>query len=599
MYKADISVSDQRKLFAYLAVILIFGVLFWRFYDLQVKHYYSFLERSERNRVREVMIEPPRGLIYDRNGILLVENRPSYVVSVIPWEAERAPNVYEMLSGYLGYDKEYLLTRIKRNMIGRFRPAKVKRSIDLITLSRLEEHSNEMPGVVYGLLPERYYPTSASMSHMLGYIREISDVDLANKRIDGYVRGDLIGAIGLERKYEQKLRGEKGFEYIQADALGRNIGKIETEESRPPKPGNDLYLSIDLSVQLEAEKFMEGKKGSIILLDPSNGEIIAFVSAPVYSLDIFAGPISPEDWNTLQSDDAHPLFNRATMSTYPPGSTYKLVAAVMGLENGIIDIERKFNCPGYFRLGRRVFRCNRVSGHGDVNIVDAIAQSCNVFFYKMMLELGLDAWSKSGENLMFGKKTGIDIPEESVGKLPNKELMDKKYGDGKWQEGHLLNLVIGQGDLLVTPLQMVNLMMIIRNEGTYYSPHFARGYYYEDSDFYEDLEFEPKHIARAISDETWSILKEGMLGVIEQERGTGRISRIEGLSIYGKTGTAENPHGDDHSWFIGYVEDEINPLAFVVIVENGGGGSTVAAPIAKSLIKKYYDSLLSDFAMEF
>ena len=599
MYKADISVSDQRKLFAYLAVILIFGVLFWRFYDLQVKHYYSFLERSERNRVREVMIEPPRGLIYDRNGILLVENRPSYVVSVIPWEAERAPNVYEMLSGYLGYDKEYLLTRIKRNMIGRFRPAKVKRSIDLITLSRLEEHSNEMPGVVYGLLPERYYPTSASMSHMLGYIREISDVDLANKRIDGYVRGDLIGAIGLERKYEQKLRGEKGFEYIQADALGRNIGKIETEESRPPKPGNDLYLSIDLSVQLEAEKFMEGKKGSIILLDPSNGEIIAFVSAPVYSLDIFAGPISPEDWNTLQSDDAHPLFNRATMSTYPPGSTYKLVAAVMGLENGIIDIERKFNCPGYFRLGRRVFRCNRVSGHGDVNIVDAIAQSCNVLSYKMMLELGLDAWSKSGENLMFGKKTGIDIPEESVGKLPNKELMDKKYGDGKWQEGHLLNLVIGQGDLLVTPLQMVNLMMIIRNEGTYYSPHFARGYYYEDSDFYEDLEFEPKHIARAISDETWSILKEGMLGVIEQERGTGRISRIEGLSIYGKTGTAENPHGDDHSWFIGYVEDEINPLAFVVIVENGGGGSTVAAPIAKSLIKKYYDSLLSDFAMEF
>lgn len=599
MYKADISISDQRKLFAYLAVILIFGILFWRFYDLQVKHYYSFLERSERNRVREVMIEPPRGLIYDRNGILLVENRPSYVVSVIPWEAERAPNVYEMLSGYLGYDKEYLLTRIKRNMIGRFRPAKVKRSIDLITLSRLEEHSNEMPGVVYGLLPERYYPTSASMSHMLGYVREIGDADLANKRIDGYVRGDLIGAIGLERKYEQKLRGEKGFEYIQADALGRNIGKIETEESRPPKPGNDLHLSIDLSVQLEAEKFMEGKKGSIILLDPSNGEIITFVSAPVYSLDIFAGPISPEDWNSLQNDDTHPLFNRATMSTYPPGSTYKLVAAVMGLENGIIDIERKFNCPGYFRLGRRVFRCNRVSGHGDVNIVDAIAQSCNVFFYKMMLELGLDAWSKSGENLMFGKKTGIDIPEESVGKLPNKELMDKKYGDGKWQEGHLLNLVIGQGDLLVTPLQMVNLMMIIRNEGTYYSPHFARGYYYEDSDFYEDLEFEPKHIARPISDETWSILKEGMLGVIEQERGTGRISRIEGLSIYGKTGTAENPHGDDHSWFTGYVEDEINPLAFVVIVENGGGGSTIAAPIAKSLIKKYYDSLLSDFVMEF
>lgn len=599
MYKADGSISDQRIKFVYLGIVLIFGILFWRFYDLQVKHYYSFLERSERNRVREVVIEPPRGLIYDRNGILLVENRPSYAVSVIPWEAERSPNVYEMLSGYLGYDKEYLLSRVKRNMIGRFRPAKVKRSVDLLTLSRLEEHSNEMPGVVYGLFPERFYPTGASMSHMLGYIREIGDADLAKKRIDGYVKGDLIGSIGLERKYEQKLRGEKGFEYFQVDALGRIISKIETEESRPPKPGNDLHLSIDLSVQLEAEKFMEGKRGSIILLDPSNGEIITFVSAPRYSLDIFAGPISPEDWNSLQGDDAHPLFNRATMSTYPPGSTYKLVAAVMGLEMGIIDLERKFNCPGYFRLGRRVFKCNRLSGHGEVNIVDAIAQSCNVFFYKMMLELGLDDWSKGGDNLMFGKKTGIDISEESVGNLPNRLILDKKYGEGKWQEGHLLNLVLGQGDLLVTPLQMVNLMMIIRNEGSYYSPHFARGYYYEDSDFYEDLVFKAKQIPKAVSDETWSILKEGMLGVIEQERGTGRISKIEGLSIRGKTGTAENPHGDDHSWFTGYVEDEINPLAFVVIVENAGGGSTVAAPIAKALIKKYYDSVISEFAVNF
>jgi len=186
MYKADGSISDQRIKFVYLGIVLIFGILFWRFYDLQVKHYYSFLERSERNRVREVVIEPPRGLIYDRNGILLVENRPSYAVSVIPWEAERSPNVYKMLSGYLGYDKEYLLSRVKRNMIGRFRPAKVKRSVDLLTLSRLEEHSNEMPGVVYGLFPERFYPTGASMSHMLGYIREIGDADLAKKRIDGY-----------------------------------------------------------------------------------------------------------------------------------------------------------------------------------------------------------------------------------------------------------------------------------------------------------------------------------------------------------------------------------------------------------------------------
>jgi len=222
-------------------IIMMLGVLLWRFYDLQVKQYRSFLERSEENRVRQVTIEPPRGLIYDRNGILLVENRPSYAVSVIPWEANKSPDVYDLLTTYLDSDKEFILSKVKNNSNGNFQPAKIKRSIDLNTLSVLEEHSVELPGVVYGLFPERFYPTTAGMSHLLGYIREISDYDLLKHKNDGYNKGDLIGWVGLEKSYEQILRGVKGFEYIQVDALGRRIGKIETAETTAPKPGADLH----------------------------------------------------------------------------------------------------------------------------------------------------------------------------------------------------------------------------------------------------------------------------------------------------------------------------------------------------------------------
>ena len=477
MYKATLLLSNSRRNFSYFVIIIVLSVLLWRFYDLQVKQYRSFLERSEENRVRQVTIEPPRGLIYDRNGILLVENRPSYAVSVIPWEANKSPGVYSLLSNYLGSDEEFIMKRVQKNSNGNFQPAKIKRSIDLNTLSVLEEHSVELPGVVYGLFPERFYPTNAAMSHLLGYIREISDYDLLKHKNDGYNKGDLIGWVGLEKSYEQMLRGEKGFEYIQVDALGRRIGKLITAETKDPKPGNDLHLSIDLNVQIEAERFLENKKGAIILLDPSNGELIAFASAPDYSLDILSGTISPQDWKTLQNDNNHPMFNRATMSTYPPGSTFKIVAVVAALESGVIDRNWTVNCPGYYKLGRRVFKCNRSSGHGKLNLEEALGQSCNVYFYKLMLELGLKKWSDYSSNFGFGVSTGLDIPEESTGNVPDEAFLDNKYGAGKWQRGHLLNLVIGQGDLLVTPMQMANLMMIIRNEGIYFKPSIARKYF--------------------------------------------------------------------------------------------------------------------------
>ena len=596
MYKATLLLSDSRRNFSYFMIIIVLSVLLWRFYDLQVKQYRSFLERSDENRVRQVTIEPPRGLIYDRNGILLVENRPSYAVSVIPWEANKSPGVYDLLTTYLGSDKEFILSKVKNNSNGNFQPAKIKRSIDLKTLSLLEEHSVELPGVVYGLFPERYYPTTAGMSHILGYIREISDFDLLKHKNNGYSRGDLIGWDGLEKSYEKILRGVKGFEYIQVDALGRRIGKIETAETTTPKPGSDLHLSIDLNVQIEAERFLENRKGAIILLDPSNGELIAFASAPDYSLDILSGPISHQDWKTLQNESDHPMFNRAIMSTYPPGSIFKLITVIAALESGVIDRNWTVNCPGYFKLGRRVFRCNRVSGHGKLDLEEALGQSCNVYFYKLMLELGLKNWSEYSKILGFGVRTGIDIPEESMGKIPDEAFLDKKYGVGVWQRGHLLNLVLGQGDLLVTPIQIANLMMIIRNEGIFHKPHIARKYFYPSAQIYENVKIMTSEIAVTVSDTTWSVLKAGMKKVIEDDKGTGRIARIPELDIYAKTGTAQNPHGDDHSWFAGYVEDALNPLVFVIIIENGGAGSTTAGPIGKALIMKYYQTLSLEFA---
>ena len=584
-----------RRTAAFVVVITLFVVLYSRFYVLQVQHHESYLERSERNRVREIPVEPPRGLIVDRLGNILVDNRPSYVVSVIPWEIRQTPTVVPLLARYLSEDRDNLASRVEANSRGAFLPVKIKAGIDLTLLSVIDEHRLELPGVVFGIEPERFYPAQARVTHLLGYLREISEEDLKARKGGDYRRGDLVGWNGVERYYESHLRGKRGFRYVQVDALGRELGELPDDLNVSPQPGDALILSVDLDLQAEAERLMRGRKGAVVALDPATGEVLTLVSMPDYPPNIFAGQVSADTWKKLLEAPEHPLYNRATQSGFPPGSTLKLVVAAAAIEEGLIDLQYSVTCNGSFRLGRRQFKCWKSEGHGRVNLLDAIEQSCNVFFYTLGLELGLDSWARYAQILGFGRPSGVDLPEDNPGILPTRAYLDRKLGDGRWTRGDILNLVIGQGDLSVTPLQMAVFAMIIANRGVVVAPRVALGTI--DWQSGEERPF-PVRISdiQGISESTYDLVREGMFLVVNGENGTGRAARLENRSYYGKTGSAQNPHGDDHAWFIGFVEDDVYPLALAIIVENGGAGGATAAPMARRLAETYYSSHSQELA---
>ena len=518
-----------------------------------------------------------------------MDNRPSYVVSVIPWEIRQTPEVFPILARYMKVEEEKLAARVEANFGGAFLPVKVRSGIDLPLLSVIEEHRLELPGVVFGIEPQRAYPSQANMTHFLGYLREISEEDLKARKREDYRLGDLIGWNGVERYYESYLRGERGYRYVQVDALGREIGELPRDRNSQPQPGNRLILAVDLPLQMEAERLMRGKRGAIIVLNPSNGEVLTLLSMPDYPLDLFAGPVSPGTWKAMTDDAAHPLYNRATQSGFPPGSTFKLVAAAAALEEGLINLDWTVTCTGSFRLGRREFKCWKPEGHGTVNILDAIEQSCNVFFYTLILELGLERWSHYALLFGFGEPSGIDLPEDNPGILPTRAFLDRKFGEGRWSRGNLLNLVVGQGDLAVTPMQMAVLAAILANRGVVAIPHLVLGTASWETG--EETLF-PVRIKKVedIADSTYNLIREGMYRVVNGEHGTGRAARLKDRVFYGKTGSAQNPHGEDHSWFIGFVEDDLRPIALAIIVENGGAGGATAAPMARMLAETYYRS---------
>lgn len=590
-YKTSSEVSKARRNFYIFCIIVFFGILFARFYSLQIQKYEKYLERSEKNRIRELVLDAPRGLIFDRNYFLLVDNRPSYSIFVIPWEVNQTRRVYPLLGRYLNMDELSLREKVKRDSKGAFIPVKVKGGIDFENLSKIEENKLDLPGVVYQIEHKRFYPASSGISHIVGYIREIDEEELKKMKFGLYEKGDIIGWKGIERQYESILKGKKGYKYVQVDAYGREIGDFPEKKEIYPVPGSDLILTIDLSLQTFVNQLMNGKKGVIIVLDPSTGEILAMVSKPDFPPQLFSGNISEREWSHLINDPDNPLYNRATQGTYPPGSTFKLISAIAAVEEKVIDLDWIVNCKGYYKLGIREFKDWKEGGHGKVNLLSAIEQSCNVYFYELSLKLGVDLWSEYAGKLGFGDYTGIDIPEEKRGIVPTREFLDNKYGKGKWTRGNLLNLAVGQGDLVVTPIQMAVLTMILANDGKYFTPHFLKAFKDENGDIIPFEGFQQDSV-KGISKRTFEIVREGMLRVVHGEKGTGRLAQNEYIKIYGKTGTAQNPHGEDHAWFIGYTKPGDNPIAFVVFLENEGFGGAKAAPIAGEIVKFYYRNLM-------
>lgn len=574
------TLARQRAL--RVAIVVVICLLFFRLYQLQMFYNIELGKKSTENTLRAIVREPVRGYIFDRNGRLVVDVGPSYSVTVMP--AEYDERSLPVLSSILQMDQEAIQERIEKGFAySRFSPTRIKRDIDFRTLSALEEHLYLLPGADYQVDSKRYYRTGAHASHLLGYCKEISDAQLA--RLGEYYKlGDLIGSSGLEASYEIMLRGQKGYEFLAVNARGKVIGSFEDGRNDiSPREGFDLILSLDVGLQAFAESLMTNYRGALVAMDPSTGGILALVSKPDFDPSIFSGVTPVDEWVRLNTDTTKPLFNRATMTRYPPGSTYKMVLAAAALDAGVIDEKFRITCHGAYRYGNRIFK--DLSVHGSVDVVEAIQRSCNVFFYQLIHKVGFEKWTEYGRRFGFGQLTGADLGEETHGLLPSSEYFDRVYGNGRWTQGYLVSLAIGQGELGVSPLQMAVYAGVLANGGTLQQPHAVKLIRNKLTNRIE--EFQQRTRSAGLSPKTVALIREGMKRVVNAPKGTGGAARIPEVVAAGKTGTAENPHGEDHAWFVGFAPYEEPTIAIAVMLENAGSGGAKAAPIAGLVMEKY------------
>lgn len=579
---------QRRVLTGSIVAGLFLLMLLVKMVYLQAFRYDYLYAQSENNRIRMQPVTPPRGIIYDRNHVPIVDNRASYTLSVVPAEAVGTPAV-DNLATLLSITDEELRRRIQKNTINRYQPATVKRDIGFGKIAVLEEQNEEYPGAVYRQDQARLYGDSLASECFTGYVGEISQEEMAGLDPSIYRAGRMIGKAGIEKYYDRELRGMEGTQYLEIAASGQLLGEMEDYPGVPSEPGSDLKLTIDLDIQKTAAAlFGEFCCGAAVAIDPRTGEILAMVSKPSPDANIFSTVIPDSLWKAILADSTNPLLNRPLDGLYPPGSTYKLVLAGAGLELGLIDRYTLFApCRGGYQFGNRFFRCWYAGGHGQLSIVRAIAQSCDVFFYQLGYKLGLDEFSRFSKACGFGHKTGIDLPQEAAGNVPDKEWYDKRYGERRWTQAVLLNLGIGQGEILTTPLQLAQFYCGLANNGLVYRPHLLKASIGPDGQ--ETTRGAELSFTLPFSEKTIEILKEGLIQVVNGEHGTARGSRLKNVTVAGKTGTAQNPHGEDHSWFVGFAPAESPEIVVCAIVENAGHGSEVAAPLVRNIIKSYMD----------
>jgi len=576
----------KKKIYSNIFVSILFLILLLNFYNLQISSMEKYVKQSRRNRIREEIIKPARGLIFDKNGILLVDNRPTYSVGVIPYEIRDKEYLIKFLDNNININRKMLEDKLK-NLRRSYQPIKLLQ-VGFKEISILEERRSEISGIIFQREPRRFYPRDdIYASHILGYLGEVTENEIQKFGESVYQPGDYIGKEGLEKKYEDLLKGSKGYRYVEVDVFGRVVGETKDAKSISPELGDNLYLTIDKEIQRLVEEELEGTNGAAVVLDTRTSGILALASSPDYDPNLIAVRSSDDIWKDLLNATDSPLFNRAIKSQYPPASVLKLVLAAAAFNEDIIDLEWSINCPGYFNFGINTFKCWKEYGHGKTNLLKAIQRSCDVFFYNLMLEVGHDIWSDYMYRFGFGRKTSIDLPEEEEGLVPTKEYFDRKYGINGWAKGELINLAIGQGPVLVTPIQLAMFGVKIANNGLYYKPHIL--------DYYEDVETGEKHYTKyerfqvpGISEETYQVLKKGMEMVVNTQDGTAKSARVPGIKVAGKTGTAQNPQGEDHSMFLAFAPLNNPEIALFVIVENAGMGSAVAAPIAGRILRFYF-----------
>ncbi|MEP5765050.1 MAG: penicillin-binding protein 2 [Halieaceae bacterium] len=581
-------------------VIVLMGVLLARYFSLQVRQYAEYRTESDRNRVQLQSLPPKRGLIFDRNGVLLAENRPSYVLSLV---IERVPDLEQTL----GLLRE--LMPVSDADLEKFKTrSRYRRPYDAVPLHfRLSEAERallavnryRLPGVVVDAQLVRHYPNGELFSHALGYVGRINEEEQSRLDEVDYRGTNHVGKIGLEKYYESELHGEVGYQNVETNALGRVLRVLERTD---PVPGIDLTLSLDSRVQQAAYAALDGRRGAVVAIDPNNGELLVLVSTPGFDTNLFVNGISSVDFSGLRESSDLPLFNRAVQGQYPPGSTIKPIIGLAGLEYGLIDAETTIPDPGWYILPGEERRFRdwtlrvRGTGHGKaVDLHQAIEESCDVYFYDLAHRMGIDRMHDFSAPFGLGRVSGLDTTHERRGILPSSAWKRRARGE-VWYPGETLNAGIGQGHMLTTPLQLAVATSVIASRGLQYKPHLLQA-----------INGVPVEVPAAgivaAEDANWEIIHEAMHAVLHGKRGSARaVGRGSTYAMAGKSGTAQvigiaqdaeydaeelQERHRDHGLFVAFAPYEDPQIAVAVVVENGGGGSTVAAPIAREVIERY------------
>ncbi len=577
--------EDLRVVQARVAVLQAIGValvalLVIQFWNLQVIRARHFRELAENNRYRLVNLAAPRGALLDREGRVLVGNRPSFNVVLVPEHAVDLDRVVTRLARTLGMGEAAIRERLARRQP--YKPVVIKTDAPLSDVAALEARRLELPELSVEVVPLRSYPLASAAAHALGRVGEVSERQLQLPENKGLAPGSLVGQAGIESKYNRQLMGQDGFRRVIVNSRGAEVTEAERQA---PQDGPSLTLSIDASLQETVEKAFEGRAGSAVALDPRTGEVLAMTSTPAYDPNEFTTGIDAATWASLASDPQTPLMNKVIQGAYSPGSTFKLVVATAALEESVITPSTTFFCPGYLAVYNTVFHCHIARGHGLMDLRRGIANSCNVYFYNVGIRVEIQRLAKWAKLMGLSTPTGIDLPHEGTGLMPSPEWKMRLFKT-PWYAGETVSVAIGQGQVSATPLQMARLVSVIANGGSLVTPHLAR------------TANVPPPAPLGIHPATIAAVKEGMRAVVAE--GTGGRARLPGIEVCGKTGSAQvvakaklekspnAPEMQPHGWFLAFAPCDDPKIALAVLVEHGKSGGGSAAPVAHDILAHYF-----------
>jgi len=594
----DIPGLRNRFLVCSLAAIAIFLLLMLRLWYLQVISADRYLTLSEKNRIRYISIAAARGPIFDRNGELLVDNRPAFGVSVLRQEVEEIDPLLTQVGNLLEVDVESLRARWDAGQrFPRYRPLPLAEDVSRDALDRVQENSVDLPGMLIEVRPLRSYPYKEMAAHLLGYLGEITEQELQEEAFAGYRPGEFVGKSGLEKFLDPYLQGTEGERRVEVDVRGRELRLLKTQE---PTPGNKVFLTLRRDMQLAAEKALEGEAGAVVALDVRTGEVLAMASTPAFDPAAFARGITGQEWVKILKNPRHPLTNKAIKGQYPPASTFKIVTALAALKGGVVSPSTTVDCQGSVTLGNQEFRCWKKGGHGPTNLKKALKESCDVYFYMVSLDLGIDRLSAMAQDLGMGQPLGFLLDGEKGGLIPTRQWKRERF-HVPWYDGETVIASIGQGYVLATPMQLAVMTAAIANGGTGLRPHVLKKI--EDLDGKILRETVPEVIGTALAAEKdFREVRRGLEAAVNEPGGTGQASRLQGVRVAGKTGTAQvvrlkddtNPDREipyrfrDHALFVAYAPAEKPEIAVAVVVEHGSHGGSTAGPVARVLFESYF-----------